>query len=107
LTFRLNQSKTLLNTIPQLIGKINDVQAVFRTNDSGGTWTRINDDQHQFGWISHVTGDLRIYGGFILRPAVAARFMAIQSKPRTDGKNSSLVAPFFFASLIWRKCVKK
>ena len=23
---------------------------------------RINDDQHQYGYISHVTGDPRIYG---------------------------------------------
>ncbi|MGD1087910.1 MAG: cellulase [Verrucomicrobiota bacterium] len=45
-----------------LIGKISDVQAVFRSVDSGVTWARINDDQHQFGWISHVTGDPRIYG---------------------------------------------
>jgi photosystem II stability/assembly factor-like uncharacterized protein len=45
-----------------LIGKISDVQAVFRSDDSGVTWTCINDDQHQFGWISHVTGDPRIYG---------------------------------------------
>jgi photosystem II stability/assembly factor-like uncharacterized protein len=45
-----------------LIGKINDVQAIFRSDDSGMMWTRINDDGHQFGWISHVTGDPRIYG---------------------------------------------
>jgi photosystem II stability/assembly factor-like uncharacterized protein len=45
-----------------LIGKIDDVQAIFRSDDSGMTWMRINDDQHQFGWISHVTGDPRIFG---------------------------------------------
>ena len=45
-----------------LIGKVNDVQALFRSDDAGATWTRINDDRHQFGWISHVTGDPRIYG---------------------------------------------
>jgi photosystem II stability/assembly factor-like uncharacterized protein len=45
-----------------LAGKVNDVQAIFRSDDVGATWTRINDDQHQFGWISHITGDPRIYG---------------------------------------------
>ena len=45
-----------------LAGKVNEVQALFRSDDAGATWTRINDDQHQFGWISHVTGDPRIYG---------------------------------------------
>jgi hypothetical protein len=61
LTFGLNQSKTLLNTIPYLIGKIDDVQAGFSSDDSGVTRTRNNDDQHQLGWISHVSGDPRIY----------------------------------------------
>jgi len=45
-----------------LIGKVNDVQAIFRSDDAGATWVRINDDQHQYGWISHVIGDPRIYG---------------------------------------------
>ena len=45
-----------------LIGKINDVSGVFRSDDSGNNWTRINDDQHQYGSISHVTGDPRIHG---------------------------------------------
>jgi photosystem II stability/assembly factor-like uncharacterized protein len=45
-----------------LAGKVNEVQALFRSDDAGATWARINDDQHQFGWISHVTGDPRIYG---------------------------------------------
>jgi photosystem II stability/assembly factor-like uncharacterized protein len=45
-----------------LAGKVNEIQALFRSDDAGATWTRINDDQHQFGWISHVTGDPRIYG---------------------------------------------
>ncbi len=31
-------------------------------NDAGATWQRINDDQHQYGYISRVTGDPRIFG---------------------------------------------
>jgi len=45
-----------------LAGKINNLQALFRSNDAGTTWVRINDDAHQYGWISHVTGDPRVYG---------------------------------------------
>jgi photosystem II stability/assembly factor-like uncharacterized protein len=45
-----------------LAGKISGVQGLFRSDDAGENWARINDDQHQFGWINHVTGDPRIYG---------------------------------------------
>jgi hypothetical protein len=45
-----------------LSGKIGQIPGLFRTDDAGATWVRINDDQHQFGWIGHVTGDPRIYG---------------------------------------------
>jgi hypothetical protein len=45
-----------------LSGKIGGVQGLFRSDDSGATWLRINDAQHEYGAISHVTGDPRIYG---------------------------------------------
>ncbi len=45
-----------------LAGKVGQLQALFRSDDTGQSWVRINDDQHQFGWINHVTGDPRIYG---------------------------------------------
>jgi photosystem II stability/assembly factor-like uncharacterized protein len=45
-----------------LAGKIGNVQALFRSDDNGTKWLRINDDQHQYGGFSHVTGDPRIYG---------------------------------------------
>jgi len=45
-----------------LAGKIDGLQALFRSDDAGENWTRINDDQHQYGYISHVTGDPRIFG---------------------------------------------
>jgi hypothetical protein len=35
---------------------------VYRSNDGGVTWTRINDDQHRWGIISQVRGDQRTYG---------------------------------------------
>jgi photosystem II stability/assembly factor-like uncharacterized protein len=45
-----------------LAGKVDNLQALFRSDDAGVSWTRINDEQHQFGSISRVTGDPRIYG---------------------------------------------
>jgi photosystem II stability/assembly factor-like uncharacterized protein len=45
-----------------LAGQVGMVQALFRSDDAGETWTRINDRRHQYGWISHVTGDPRVYG---------------------------------------------
>ena len=45
-----------------LAGRIGGVQALFRSDDTGENWVRINDDRHQYGYISRVTGDPRIFG---------------------------------------------
>lgn len=46
-----------------LSGSVGGVSGVFRSDDTGLTWVRINDDRHQYGWIGQViTGDPRIYG---------------------------------------------
>lgn len=43
--------------------KINNVRGIFRSNDEGKTWTRINDDKHQYGCANaDISGDPRIYG---------------------------------------------
>ena len=45
-----------------LAGTVNGQAGVFRSTDEAHTWTRINDDQHQWGLILQITGDPRIYG---------------------------------------------
>jgi len=45
-----------------LAGTIGQIRGLFRSDDSGQNWVRINDDQHQFGYIPHLTGDPRIFG---------------------------------------------
>jgi len=45
-----------------LAGTVGNTEGLFRSVDAGATWTRINDDQHQYGVISRVTGDPRIFG---------------------------------------------
>jgi xyloglucan-specific exo-beta-1,4-glucanase len=42
---------------------IGGVHGIFRSDDAGATWVRINDDQHQYGVTNaDITGDPRIYG---------------------------------------------
>jgi xyloglucan-specific exo-beta-1,4-glucanase len=43
-------------------GKMETVEGLFCSDDEGGSWTRINDDRHQFGQINVVAGDPRVYG---------------------------------------------
>ncbi len=45
-----------------LVGKVRGVYGFFRSDDAGATWVRINDDDHQYGWVSVITGDPRIHG---------------------------------------------
>jgi photosystem II stability/assembly factor-like uncharacterized protein len=45
-----------------LAGKVGKVEGLFRSNDGGENWVRINDSRHQFGSITHLTGDPRVFG---------------------------------------------
>ena len=45
-----------------LSARINDVPGIYRSLDAGATWTRINDDKHQWGGATYVTGDMRVFG---------------------------------------------
>jgi xyloglucan-specific exo-beta-1,4-glucanase len=43
--------------------KINGVRGIFRSEDAGATWVRINDDKHQRAWTGEaITGDPDVYG---------------------------------------------
>jgi len=40
------------------LAEINGIQGIFRSDDAGASWIRINDDQHQFATTgSTITGD--------------------------------------------------
>jgi hypothetical protein len=45
-----------------LSGKVNGLRAIYRSTDVARSWARINDGQHQYGWIGVVSGDPRVYG---------------------------------------------
>ena len=43
-------------------GQIGGVWGIYRSENQGTNWARINDDQHQYGNIQQVIGDPKIYG---------------------------------------------
>jgi len=46
-------------------GKVNNVVGIFRSIDEGTTWTRVNDENHQYGGPGNgtfVMGDWNVYG---------------------------------------------
>lgn len=46
-----------------------DHRGVYRSNDNGKTWERVNDDAHQFGGIGNgkfIIGDMNTYGTFYM-----------------------------------------
>ncbi len=45
-----------------MVGTVGGTYGFFQSDDQGNTWTRINDNQHQFGAIYCLTGDERMYG---------------------------------------------
>jgi hypothetical protein len=45
-----------------VVGVLNGVWGVYRSDDGGNTWSRFNDDAHQFGGIGLVAGDWNAYG---------------------------------------------
>lgn len=44
-----------------LIGVVDGVRGIFRSDDTAKTWVKINDDQHQWGLVLHITGDPKKY----------------------------------------------
>jgi len=45
-----------------MIGTVNGTRGIFRSDNYGDSWTRINDDRHQWGLLMHITGDPKKYG---------------------------------------------
>lgn len=45
-----------------LVGTVEGQRGIFRSIDGALTWTRINDDAHQWGLVLQITGDPKVYG---------------------------------------------
>ncbi|MGZ3306854.1 MAG: hypothetical protein ACXU8U_13420 [Asticcacaulis sp.] len=51
-----------------LWGRVGGVEGLWRSDDAGRTWNRINDDAHRFGVLRAMTGDPREYGVLYIAP---------------------------------------
>ena len=80
------------NTYPAIYlwGQIAGVTGMFRSDNTGVTWTRINDDNHQFGWINQLVGDPNIYGRVYLatggRGVIIAALTPLVGDANLDGQ---------------------
>jgi hypothetical protein len=45
-----------------LVGTVKGQRGFFRSTDGGASWSRINDDQHQWGLVLQITGDPKKFG---------------------------------------------
>ena len=45
-----------------VVGVVNGVWGVYRSDDGGASWSRFNDDAHQFGGIGALAADQKVYG---------------------------------------------
>jgi hypothetical protein len=45
-----------------IIAKVNDVYGLYRSDDEGRAWVRINTVEQQFGGANRILGDPRVYG---------------------------------------------
>ncbi|MCS2428528.1 hypothetical protein [Parabacteroides goldsteinii] len=41
---------------------MNGISGFFRSDDAARGWVRINDDDHQYGLVLHISGDPKRYG---------------------------------------------
>ncbi|MGC4090653.1 MAG: hypothetical protein QM756_22825 [Polyangiaceae bacterium] len=45
-----------------LVGKVSGSAGFFRSDDLGASFVRLNDDLHQYGLVTHISGDPRRFG---------------------------------------------
>jgi photosystem II stability/assembly factor-like uncharacterized protein len=51
-----------------LWGKVSGVEGLWRSDDAGKSWVRINDDAHRFGQLRAIAGDPNRYGVLYISP---------------------------------------
>ncbi|TDN40527.1 T9SS type A sorting domain-containing protein [Hymenobacter sp. UV11] len=82
-----------------IMGKQNNVFGFYRSDDTGATWKRINDDKHQYGFVGIIAGDRQTYGrvylttggrGIIYGTDQSVALATTQSKAVAAGRSISV-----------------
>jgi len=76
-----------------LWGTVNSATGIFRSDDAGATWTRINDSAHQYGGPGNgqfVIGDMGVYGRVFM--STAGRGIAYGTLTSLMGSSSSVAS---------------
>lgn len=78
------------------VAQIDGVRGVFRSDDAGASWVRINDDAHQYARINMaITGDPRIYGRVYLGTNGRGTLYADPVNPPAAGSSITPVTASF------------
>ncbi|MBB5869585.1 hypothetical protein F4553_002964 [Allocatelliglobosispora scoriae] len=89
------------STYPTLftVAQVDGVRGIYASYNSGTTWLRINDDQHQYGNIGEaITGDPRIFGrvyvgtngrGIIVGDRISTTSPSVSASPPPSASSSA------------------
>ena len=75
---------------------VDKVTGVFGSDDEGKTWTRVNDDAHEYGGLANgefVMGDMNTYGVVYMSTAGRGIAARVPSSWKMDGSNTSAAIP--------------
>ncbi|HTF82771.1 MAG TPA: Ig-like domain-containing protein, partial [Cytophagales bacterium] len=87
-------------------GTVNNVVGVYRSTDEGASWTRINDDAHEYGGPGNgqfVIGDMNTYGRVYM--STAGRGIAYADLQTAQSPTVSLTAPLNNATICQGKAM--
>jgi xyloglucan-specific exo-beta-1,4-glucanase len=80
-----------------LLAEVNGLQGIFRSDDAGSTWVRIDDDQHRFATAGIIIGDPRVYG----RVYIGTNGRGIIQGDSHGPNGGYVVTPVVYASTPW------
>ena len=72
-------------------GNVGGVVGFFRSDDTGATWVRINDNKHNFGYQNDIAGDPRVHGRVYLATSGRGVICGDFSNPATPAPQPSQV----------------